>query len=36
MFYILPRLIYLTEEQFEAEVAARGGSPVFTASQDQQ
>ena len=36
MFYNLPRLIYLTEEEFEQEVAARGGAPVFAAAQDQQ
>ena len=36
MFYNLPRLVYLTEEQFDEEVAARGGSPMFAASQDQQ
>ena len=36
MFYNLPRLVYLTEEQFEEEVAARGGSQMFAASQDQQ
>ena len=36
MFYNLPRLVYLTDEQFEDEVAARGGSPLFAASQDQQ
>ena len=36
MFYNLPRFVPLTEEEFEAEVAARGGAPAFAASQDQQ
>ena len=29
MFYHLPRMIFLTEEQFEAEVAARETPPLF-------
>ena len=36
MFYHLPRMIFLTEEQFEAEVAARETPPLFAATQDQQ
>ena len=36
MFYNLPRVVYLTDEEFEAEVAARGGTPMFATSQDQQ
>ena len=36
MFYHLPRMIFLTEEQFEAEVAARETPPLFATSQDQQ
>ena len=36
MFYHLPRMIYLTEEQFEAEVAARGTPQSFSTSQNQQ
>ena len=36
MFYNLPRLVYLTEDEFAAEVAARGGAPAFAAAQDQQ
>ena len=34
MLYHLPRMVYLTEEQFEAEVAARGVPQAFAASQD--
>ena len=36
MLYHLPRMIYLTEEEFEAEVAARGGRQPFATSQNQQ
>ena len=36
MLYHLPRMVYLTEEQFEAEAAARGGRQRFAAAQDQQ
>ena len=36
MFFHLPRMVYLTEEQFEEEVAARGMPQPFAASQDQQ
>ena len=36
MLYHLPRMVYLTEEQFEAEVAARGVRQAFATSQDQQ
>ena len=36
MLYHLPRMVYLTEEQFEAEVAARGVRQQFVSSQDQQ
>ena len=36
MFYHLPRMVSLTEEQFEAEVAARGVRQHFATSQDQQ
>ena len=36
MFYNLPRIVYLTEEEFDTEVAARGGTPAFATSQDQQ
>ncbi|MCY4601478.1 MAG: hypothetical protein OXF27_16340 [Acidobacteria bacterium] len=36
MFYHLPRMIFLTEEQFETEVAARESPPLFATSQDQQ
>ena len=36
MFYNLPRIVYLTEEEFDSEVAARGGTPAFATSQDQQ
>ena len=36
MFSAISRMVYLTEEQFEAELAARGGTPVFAASQDNQ
>ena len=36
MFYHLPRMIFLTEEQFEAEVAARETPPLFAATQNQQ
>ena len=32
----ISRMVPMTQEQFEAEVAARGGTPVFAASQDQQ
>ena len=35
MFYHLPRLIFLTEEEFQAEVAARGTSQLFSNSQNQ-
>ena len=36
MLYHLPRMVYLTEEQFEEEVAARGGRQQFATSQNQQ
>ena len=36
MLYHLPRMVYLTEEQFEEEVAARGVRQQFVSSQDQQ
>ena len=36
MFYHLPRMVYLTQEQFEAEVGARGVRQQFATSQDQQ
>ena len=36
MLYHLPRMVYLTEEQFEDEVAARGVRQQFVSSQDQQ
>tara|TARA_B100001123_G_scaffold383876_3_gene456213 strand:- start:31722 stop:33155 length:1434 start_codon:yes stop_codon:yes gene_type:complete len=32
MFYNLPRLVYLTEDEFSAEVAKRDGTPMFTTS----
>ena len=32
----ISRMVPMTQEQFEAEVAARGGTPVFAATQDQQ
>ena len=35
MFFSITRTIELTEEEFQAEVAARGGTPAFAASQDQ-
>ena len=36
MFYHLPRMVYLTDEQFETEVAARETPPLFAATQNQQ
>lgn len=36
MFSAISWMVYLTEEQFKAELAARGGTPVFAASQDNQ
>ena len=36
MLYHLPRMVHLTEEQFEEEVAARGVRQQFVSSQDQQ
>ena len=36
MLYHLPRMVYLTEDQFEAEVASRGVRQQFFSSQDQQ
>ena len=36
MFVGITRMVYLTEEEFQAEVAARGGTPTFATSQDQQ
>ena len=36
MFFSITRMIELTDEQFNAEVAARGSNPLFAASQDQQ
>ena len=35
MLYHLPRMVYLTEDQFEDEVAARGGRQQFATSQNQ-
>ncbi len=35
MLYHLPRMVYLTEEQFEEEVAARGVHQQFATSQNQ-
>ena len=35
MFFSITRTIELTEEEFQAEVAARGGTPAFATSQDQ-
>ena len=35
MFFSITRTIELTEEEFQAEVAARGGTPLFSTSQDQ-
>ena len=32
----ISRMVYLTEEQFEEELTARGGTPVFATSQDNQ
>ena len=32
----ISRMVPMTQEQFEAELAARGGTPVFATSQDQQ
>ena len=36
MFFGITKMVTLTEEQFKEEVAARGGTPVFVTSQDQQ
>ena len=36
MFYHLPRMVFLTDEQFETEVAARETPPLFAATQNQQ
>ena len=36
MFFSITRMVDLTEEEFEAEVAARGGIPTFATSQNQQ
>ena len=36
MFVSITRTIEMTEEEFQAEVAARGDRPLFAASQDQQ
>ena len=36
MFFGITKMVSLTEEQFQAEVAARGGSPIFATSQNQQ
>jgi hypothetical protein len=36
MFVSITRTIEMTEEEFQAEVAARGGTPAFATSQDQQ
>ena len=35
MFFSITRTIELTEEEFQAEVAGRGGKPLFSTSQDQ-
>jgi len=32
----ISRMVTMTEEQFQEEVAARGGTPAFAAAQDQQ
>ena len=32
----ISRMVPMTQEQFEEELAARGGTPVFATSQDQQ
>ena len=36
MFSAISRMVYMTQEQFEEEVAARGGSFAFATSQNQQ
>ena len=36
MFFHLPRMVYLTEDEFEAEVAARATPQPFVDSQNQQ
>ena len=36
MFFHLPRMVYLTEEQFETEVAVRETPQPFATAQDQQ
>ncbi|MGI9643600.1 MAG: hypothetical protein ACR2N9_12600 [Acidimicrobiia bacterium] len=36
MFFSITRTVEMTEEQFEAEIAARGRRPAFASSQDQQ
>ena len=36
MFSAISRIVYMTQEQFDAEVAERGGSFAFAASQNQQ
>ena len=36
MFFHLPRMVYLTDEQFGAEVAARAMPQPFATAQDQQ
>ena len=36
MFVGITRMVYMTEEEFNAEVAERGGTPSFATSQDQQ
>ena len=36
MFLHLPRMVYLTPEEFEEEVSARGGQPPFASTQDDQ
>jgi len=35
MFFAVTRTVEMTEEEFQAEVAARGGTPAFATAQDQ-
>lgn len=35
MFVGITRMVYMSEEEFNAEVAERGGTPAFVTSQDQ-
>ena len=36
MFSAISRMVYMTQDQFDAEVAERGGSFAFATSQNQQ